>query len=196
MFTGLIQAIGTVLSANNGRFEIECPWAATSIARGASIACDGCCLTAISIAPNASGGSVFAIDASDETLSRTTLGEWRAGRRINLERPLRAGDELGGHMVSGHVDAVARILSIAPAGISRMFEIEVPADLAPFVAPKGSVALDGISLTVNEVEGAVFSVNLIPHTLSATTWGDRQSGEPVNLEVDMIARYVARLMAR
>jgi riboflavin synthase len=196
MFTGLVQAVGTVVSASGGRFEIECPWGPASIAKGASIACDGCCLTAISITPNPGDGCIFALDASHETLSRTTLGVWRAGRRINLERSLRAGDELGGHLVSGHVDGVARILAITPAGSSRMFEIEAPADFARFLAPKGSVALDGVSLTVNEVAGAVFSVNLIPHTLSITTFGHRQPGDSVNFEVDMIARYVARLMAK
>jgi len=137
---------------------------------------------------------VFAVDASNETLSKTTLGTWEAGRRVNLERSLRAGDELGGHIVSGHVDGTARIVSIVEDGVSRRFLFEAPEHLARYVAPKGSVALDGTSLTVNEVAGTCFGVNLIPHSLTVTTWGAKTPGESVNMEVDVFARYVARLM--
>jgi riboflavin synthase len=137
-------------------------------------------------------GSIFTTDVSNETLSKTTLGEWQPGRRINLERALKAGDELGGHIVSGHIDGMARIADIRPDGDSRRFTIEVPAALARFIATKGSVALDGISLTVNEVDGARFGVNIIPHTQRETTFGAARAGDPVNLEVDMLARYVAR----
>lgn len=195
MFTGLVQAVGTVRSAQNGRFVLECPWDAREIALGASISCDGCCLTATGITPHDSG-SAFAVDVSNETLSRTTLGGWRSGRRVNLERSLRAGDELGGHLVTGHIDGLARIESVEPSGYSKVFTIAVPPDLAKFIAPKGSVALDGTSLTVNMVEDAHFTVNLIPHTLEVTTWGERGPGDFVNLEVDLIARYVARLVSR
>ncbi len=139
-------------------------------------------------------GSVFTVDVSNETLSKTTLGDWQPGDAVNLERALRAGDELGGHVVSGHVDGVARILSITPDGESLRFSFEVPEALARFIAPKGSVALSGTSLTVNEAEGRRFGVNLIPHTLTQTTWGRKTPGDPINLEVDVFARYVARMM--
>jgi riboflavin synthase len=139
-------------------------------------------------------GSIFTVDVSNETLSKTTLGDWKTGDAVNLERALRAGDELGGHVVSGHVDGVARIASITPDGESLRFSFEVPEALARFIAPKGSVALSGASLTVNEAEGRRFGVNLIPHTLTQTTWGRKTPGDPVNLEVDVFARYVARMM--
>ncbi len=129
-------------------------------------------------------------------MSKTALGGWRKGRRINLERSLRAGDELGGHLVSGHVDGVAEILSVSSSGFSKIFEIRAPDALAKYIAPKGSVALDGVSLTVNEVEGPVFTINLIPTTLDITTWGEKKPGDPANLEVDLIARYVARLLGQ
>ena len=193
MFTGIISDIGTVAAREGGRFTIRCGYPAETIALGASIACEGACLTATSVQP-AGNGSVFAVDVSNETLSKTTLGDWECGRRINLERALKAGDELGGHMVSGHVDGVARIVSIRPDGESRRFTIEVPADLARYIAPKGSVALDGISLTVNEVDGPRFGVNIIPHTLTHTTLGDKKPSDRVNLEVDVFARYVARAL--
>jgi riboflavin synthase len=193
MFTGIISDIGTVAAREGGRFTIRCSYPAASIALGASIACEGACLTTTSVEA-AGSGSVFTVDVSNETLSKTTLGDWQAGRRINLERALRAGDELGGHMVSGHVDGVARIVSIRPDGESRRFTIEVPADLARYIAPKGSVALDGISLTVNEVDGPRFGVNIIPHTLTHTTLGDKKPSDRVNLEVDVFARYVARAL--
>jgi riboflavin synthase len=159
---------------------------------GASIACSGCCLTAVDL-----GGDWFAVDASAETLSRTTLGALRPGSRVNLERSLRLGDELGGHLVSGHVDGVAEVLAAVPEHASVRWRFRVPPELARFVAPKGSIALDGVSLTVNEVEGTVgdcvFGVNIIPHTAAVTTFGTLQPGDRVNVEIDTLARYVARL---
>lgn len=193
MFTGIITAIGEVQRHDGGRFVIGSSYDAASIALGASIACDGVCLTVTSVTP-APGGSAFSVDVSNETLSKTTLGAWTPGRRVNLERALAARDELGGHIVTGHVDGLARILDITPDGVSRRFTFEVSEHLARFIAPKGSVALDGTSLTVNEVMGDRFGVNLIPHTLTATTWERKKPGDQINLEVDLIARYVARLM--
>jgi len=195
MFTGLVQAKGIVTAAANGRFTIACPWDAASIALGASISCDGCCLTVTGVQP-LPGGAQFKLDVSNETLSKTTLGNWSEGREINLERALRAGDEFGGHLVLGHVDGVASIVSVAPSGFSKIFEMRAPEALAKYIAPKGSVALDGVSLTVNEVRGPVFTINLIPTTLEVTTWGKRKPGGSVNIEVDLIARYVARLLAQ
>ena len=194
MFTGIITDIGELVAREGGRFTIRSRYGAESIALGASIACDGACLTATEIVAD-SAGCLFKVDVSNETLSRTTLGTWQAGRRINLERALKAGDELGGHIVSGHVDGLAGIRTISADGQSRRFVFEVPDGLARFIATKGSVALDGISLTVNEVEKGSFGVNIIPHTLTHTTLGARKPGGRVNLEVDLIARYVARLMA-
>jgi riboflavin synthase len=147
------------------------------------------------VEPFASGAQ-FKLDVSNETLGTTTLGGWRQGRLINLERSLRVGDELGGHIVSGHVDGVAQIESVTPSGFSKVFEVRVPDSLAKYIAPKGSVALDGVSLTVNEVSGSLFSINVIPTTLDVTTWGDRIAGDGVNMEVDLIARYVARLLGQ
>jgi riboflavin synthase len=193
MFTGIVTDIGEVIGAEGGRFSVATSYRAASIAIGASIACDGCCLTVTAVEPRGAG-SLFSVAASNETLSKTTLGSWRTGSRINLERALTAGDELGGHIVSGHVDGVARILRIVPDGDSRRFLFEAPEHLALYIAPKGSIALDGISLTVNEVAGSRFGVNVIPHTLQATTWGNRGAGDLVNLEVDLFARYVARLL--
>ena len=193
MFTGIITDVGEVARREGGRFAIRCGYAPETIAIGASIACDGACLTAVEVAA-AARGSVFTVDVSNETLSRTTLGEWQPGRRLNLERALKAGDELGGHIVAGHVDGVGVIVDIRPDGDSRRFTIEAPAELARYLAAKGSVALDGISLTVNEVAGTRFGINIIPHTLTRTTLGARRAGDKVNLEVDLIARYVARLM--
>jgi riboflavin synthase len=195
MFTGLVQAKGVVEAAVNGRFTIACPWAPASIALGASICCDGCCLTATAVEP-APGGARFKLDVSEETLSKTTLGSWSRGREINLERSLRVGDELGGHLVSGHVDGVASILRVTPSGFSRVFEVRAPDALAKYIAPKGSIAVDGVSLTVNEVSGPVFTINLIPTTLEVTNWGSRRPGDSVNMEVDLIARYVARLLGQ
>ena len=196
MFTGIISDLGTVTARDGGRFAIRCGYAAETIALGASIACDGACLTAVAVAAEPGGGSIFTVDISNETLARTTLDEWQPGRRVNLERALRAGEELGGHLVAGHVDGVGRIVDMRNDGQSRRFTVEAPAELARYIAPKGSVALDGISLTVNEVAGSRFGINIVPHTLTHTTLGARQPGDRVNLEVDLIARYVARLMER
>jgi riboflavin synthase len=193
MFTGIISGVGAVVAAEGERFTIRSDYPAASIARGASICHDGVCLTVTDVQPEGPG-SRYTLDVSNETLSLTTLGDWRPGRQINLERALKAGDELGGHIVSGHVDGVARIADIRPDGESRRLTFEAPATLAPFIAPKGSVALDGTSLTVNEVDGARFGVNLIPHTLTVTTWGGKKPGDRVNIEIDPLARYVARLL--
>ena len=196
MFTGIISDIGEVLAVEprgDTRLTIACGYEPESIAVGASIACSGICLTAIAAGRTGNGWAYFVVEASAETIGRTTLAGWRPGTRVNLERPLRLGDELGGHIVSGHVDGMAEIVSIEPEGNSRRFRFEVPLALARFIAPKGSVALDGISLTVNEVEGRTFGVNVIPHTLAVTAWGAAEPGQAVNVEVDMLARYVARL---
>ncbi len=199
MFTGLVTDVGVVerieAGAKRHRVRIASAYRAETIATGASIACGGPCLTAVDVVPTATGCS-FAVDVGAETLTRTTAGAWREGMRVNLERSLRIGDELGGHIVTGHIDAVATIRSIdAFDGMSR-FEIEVPGSLARFVAEKGSVALDGTSLTVNAVDGGTFSVLLIPHTLAVTTWGDRRVGDGLNFEADLMARYAARLLER
>jgi riboflavin synthase len=193
MFTGLIADVGHVQAANGGVFQISTAFAPEKIGMGASMCCDGVCLTATAITPHAAG-SVFTVDVSNETLSKTTLGTWAAGRPINIEPALAVSDRLGGHVVSGHVDGVATIIAITPDGDSRRFLIEAPAHLAPYIAPKGSICLDGTSLTVNEVAGGRFGVNLIPHTLTVTTWGRMTVGQSLNLEVDVFARYVARLM--
>ena len=191
MFTGIITDIGTVRAvkkAGDTRFEITTGYDLGTVDMGASIACNGCCLTVIEKGPD-----WFAIQASAETLSKTTLGDWTTGTRINLERALKIGDELGGHIVSGHVDGLGEVVSITPEGDSQRFRFRVPNELARFIAPKGSVAIDGTSLTVNEVEGNVFGVNIIPHTQTVTTWGTMKVGQRVNIEIDMLARYVARL---
>lgn len=191
MFTGIITDIGSVRAvhkAGDTRFEIATGYDLATVDMGASIACNGCCLTVIEKGPD-----WFAIQASAETLSRTTLADWGQGTRINLERALKIGDELGGHIVSGHVDGLGEIVAITPEGDSQRFRFRVPNELARFIAPKGSVAIDGTSLTVNEVEGNVFGVNIIPHTQAVTTWGTMKVGQRVNIEIDMLARYVARL---
>ena len=194
MFTGLISDIGRLVSSDGGCLRIASSYDAADIAIGASIACDGCCLTATEVVPGTNGqGAIFTVEASNETLAHTTLGSWEEGRRINLERALTLQDELGGHLVTGHVDAVAEIASREVDGESVRFGIEAPAELARFIASKGSVALDGISLTVNEVAGSRFGINMIPHTLVATSWGEKNKGDKVNLEVDLLARYVARI---
>jgi riboflavin synthase len=196
MFTGIISNIGVVTAIDrrgDTRITIACGYAPETIAIGASIACSGVCLTAVQTGRGDVGRGWFAVEASSETLNRTTLGRWRPGTRVNLERPLKLGDELGGHMVSGHVDGIATIVSIVQEGASRRFRFEVPPDIERFMAAKGSVALDGISFTVNEVESLTFGVNVIPHTLAVTTWQHAEPGQPVNVEVDMLARYVARL---
>lgn len=193
MFTGIITGQGEIIERNGGVFTVRSPYPADGIALGASISHDGCCLTVTSVKADGPG-SIYTLDVSNETLSKTTLGAWQSGTVVNLERALKVGDELGGHIVSGHVDGVARIADIRADGDSRRFTFEVAPALARYIAPKGSVALDGTSLTVNEVEGSRFGVNLIPHTLTMTTWGRKKSGDAVNLEVDLFARYVARLM--
>ncbi len=194
MFTGIITDLGRVRSVDGAgmtRLVIETAYPADGIAIGASIACSGACLSVIQRAPG-----WFAVEASAETLARTTLGGWRPGTPVNLERALKVGDELGGHLVSGHVDGVGRILDRAPDGGSVRFTIEAPAGLAPFIAPKGSVAVDGISLTVNEVDSRRFGVNIIPITQRTTSLGAAAAGDAVNLEIDLLARYVARLMQK
>ncbi len=193
MFTGLISDVGEVVARDGGRFTIRSGYAAGSIGLGASIAHDGCCLTALEIRAEGSG-SIYELDVSNETLAKTTLGTWRPGRRVNLERSLKAGDELGGHIVMGHVDGTAIIRDIRADGESRRFTIEPPAGLGRFIAAKGSIALDGTSLTVNEVDATTFGINLIPHTLAVTTWGGQVVGNRINLEIDPLARYVARLL--
>lgn len=193
MFTGIITDVGEVAERRGGQFTIRSAYDASGIALGASIACDGVCLTVTKVAA-ASTGSVFTVDVSNETLSKTTLEDWKPGRRINLERALRAGDELGGHIVSGHVDGLGRIVDIRTDGESRRFTFDAPEHLAMYIAPKGSVALDGTSLTVNEVSGTRFGINIIPHTLTMTTWGAKRPGDPINLEIDQFARYMARLL--
>lgn len=194
MFTGIVTDIGRVRRIDkkgDTRFEFETAYDTDTIAIGASICCSGACLTVVE-----KGRGWFAALASAETLSRTTMGSWREGTRVNLERALKAGDELGGHLVTGHVDGIATVKDLRPEGDSLRLSFAVPAELARFVAAKGSVALDGVSLTVNEVEGPVFGVNIIPHTRSATTLGNLRAGDAVNLEIDPIARYVARLLSQ
>lgn len=193
MFTGIVSGLGTLVAREGSQFVIHTPYKRKSLELGASLACDGCCLTLTQIEKDKGGGALVAVDVSNETLSHTTLGSWERGRTINLERALSLGEELGGHIVTGHVDGVARIVSRFPDGDSVRFLLEVPSEFAPFIASKGSVALNGVSLTVNEVDGMRFDVNVIPFTLAHTSWGDRVPGDPVNLEVDMLARYVARL---
>jgi riboflavin synthase len=194
MFTGIITDIGTVRGlalAGDLRARIGTGYDVAGIDLGASIACDGVCLTVVDT--GADGGNWFDVQISAETLDKTNLGGWQVGHRINLERALRVGDELGGHIVSGHVDGVARVVALRDEGDSLRVSFDAPAHLAGFIAPKGSVALNGTSLTVNEVEGTRFGVNLIPHTRTVTTWGAVAVGDAVNLEIDTLARYVARL---
>lgn len=191
MFTGIVTDIGRVRSIEqrgDTRLVIETAYDTDTIDLGASISHSGACLTVVDKGPG-----WFAVEASAETLARTTLGDWREGTRINLERAMKVGDELGGHIVSGHVDGVGQVVSRQPEGDSVRFVFEVPADLARFIAEKGSVALNGVSLTVNEVDGRRFGVNLIAHTLTHTTFGVCDPGMRVNVEIDMLARYVARL---
>jgi riboflavin synthase len=194
MFTGIITDLGHVRAVGQGamtRLEIETKYPTESIAIGASIACSGACLSVVERGPG-----WFAVEASAETLSKTTLGDWRVGTPVNLERPLRIGDELGGHLVLGHVDGVGALIGRTPDAGSIRLTFEAPADLARFIAPKGSVAIDGVSMTVNEVSGRRFGVNVIPITQRETTLGEIAVGGRVNLEIDMMARYVARLMAK
>jgi riboflavin synthase len=194
MFTGIIDSVGEIAEiARNGdlRVRLQCGYDPDRLALGASVACDGVCLTVVD--KGASAERWFAVDVSAETLSKTTLGNWETGRRVNLERALRVGDELGGHIVSGHVDGVGMVVETRAEGDSTRVVFEAPASLAPFIASKGSIAIDGVSLTVNEVSGARFGVNLIPHTKAHTTFEALAPGRGVNLEIDVLARYVARL---
>lgn len=194
MFTGIITDLGAVRAITAGgdtRIDISTHYSAREIPLGASICCSGVCLTVID-----KGDTWFAVTVSGETLSRTTIGGWSVGTPVNLERALRVGDELGGHIVSGHVDGLAVIRSILPEGDSRRFVFETSPHLSRFIAEKGSVALDGISLTVNETDGDCFGINVIPHTWNVTNFGQMQAGDRVNLEIDMLARYVARLLER
>jgi riboflavin synthase len=195
MFTGIVTDVGRVASlarqtaTADTRIAIETRFATEAVALGASIACSGCCLTVVE-----KGGRSFAVEASSETLDRTTLGGWQVGTAVNLERSLKAGDELGGHLVSGHVDGVARVVGRHAVAGSTRWEFELPAGYERLVAPKGSIALDGVSLTVNTVEGTRFTVNIIPHTFENTTFSNLEPGDRVNFEIDMLARYVARLV--
>lgn len=194
MFTGIITDVGTVRRVErvgDTRIEIESRYDTHDIELGASIACSGPCLTVVE-----KGRGWFAVEASAETLSRTSLGGWKIGTKVNLERALRIGDELGGHIVSGHVDGTARIVDTRPEGDSVRFEFEAPDELKKYIAEKGSVALDGVSLTVNAVDDARFGVNIIGHTRTHTAFGERAAGDVVNLEIDMLARYVGRLLER
>lgn len=191
MFTGIITDIGKIEALERRgdlRVRIGTGYDTACIDIGASIACDGVCLTVVAL-----GAGWFEVDASAETLSKTNLGGWVDGSRINLERALKVGDELGGHIVSGHVDGLAEVIARRDEGDSTRLTFRAPGDLAGFIAPKGSVALNGTSLTVNEVQGRDFGVNLIAHTKAVTTWGDVAEGDKINLEIDTLARYVARL---
>ena len=205
MFTGIVSDVGEVRSVKPRaddlhRITIFCRYPRADLVEGASIACSGVCMTIVD-AGEEDGRAWFAVDAAAETLALTTVGRWRHGRRVNLERPLKLGDELGGHLVAGHVDGIATILARedmtdnAPVDMAR-FVLRAPAALARFIAPKGSVALDGVSLTVNAVEADTFSVLIIPHSLQATTFGNLHKDDDVNLEIDTMARYAARLMER
>jgi riboflavin synthase len=208
MFTGIVTAIGAVVEAEAKgpslkRLAIACPYDAAGIEIGASIACAGVCLTVTALRPREDGqpGCVFQVEAAAETLAKTLVSSWTSGTPVNLERSLKVGDELGGHLVTGHVDGVATIETIEPIaadpdqpwGATARFHIRAPRQLSAFIAGKGSICLDGTSLTVNGVEGDVFTVLLIPHSFSVTTWGERKAGDPVHLEVDLMARYAARL---
>jgi riboflavin synthase len=197
MFTGIVTDVGRVRAAQRPpageagdlRFVFDTAYDPASLDLGASVCCAGVCLTVVE---THAGG--FAVDVSAETLSKTTLGRLEEGARVNLERSLRLGDELGGHLVYGHVDAVAQVVEADPEGDSWRYVFEVPEHLATYVAPKGSIALDGVSLTVNEVDGNRFGVNVIPHTRAVTTFGEREAGSRLNCEIDMLARYVARML--
>ena len=198
MFTGLVTDVGEVRSVkpradNLHRITIACDYPRAELIEGASIACSGVCMTVVG-AGEEDGRTWFAVDAAAETLSLTTVGRWRHGRRVNLERSLKLGDELGGHLVAGHVDGLATVVAREDMTDMARFVLRAPPQLVRFIAPKGSVALDGVSLTVNTVEGDKFSVLIIPHTLQVTTFGALRQGDDVNLEIDTMARYAARLM--
>jgi len=191
MFTGIVTDIGRVRSVRqterDRRYEIDTAWDTAAIDLGASISHAGCCLTVTEKGPG-----WFAVEVSGETLSKTTLGDWREGDPVNLERAAKLGDEMGGHVVSGHVDGLGRVVSVAPDGGSHRIAVEAPAPLHRYIAAKGSITVDGVSLTVNTVEDRVFGLNIIPHTWDATTLGRLKAGDAVNLEIDMLARYLAR----
>jgi riboflavin synthase len=192
MFTGIIADLGMVRRLRRGELAdltIATAFDTSAVPVGASIACSGVCLTVVAVAPRE-----FSVQASAETLACTTIGEWREGTPVNLEKSLRIGDELGGHLVAGHADGIVRVCERRPDAESVRFVFEAPEELTSFIAPKGSVAIDGVSLTVNEVSGARFGVNIIPHTLSCTNLGRALPGQRMNLEIDLIARYVARLL--
>jgi riboflavin synthase len=195
MFTGIITDIGHIKAIEprgDLRVVIATGYDTAGLAIGASVACSGVCLTVVAKAPGE-----FSVDVSGETTSRTAGGQWVAGRRLNLERALKVGDELGGHIVTGHVDAVGTVENVEPVGDSTRITIQVPKDIAPFVAPKGSICLDGVSLTVNTVTdnaaGALFTINVIPHTAEWTTFGTIKPGDQLNIEIDVLARYLARM---
>lgn len=195
MFTGIITDLGEITAldqAGDLTARIACGYDPDGIDRGASIACNGVCLTVVDKGRDA-GRGWFAVQISAESVSKTNIGDWRIGTPVNLERALRVGDELGGHIVSGHVDGVAEITAMNDDGDSTRITFRAPDALAKFIAPKGSIALDGTSLTVNEVSNSTFGVNLIPHTKAVTTWGQAKPGDRINLEIDTLARYVARL---
>lgn len=191
MFTGIVTDIGTIVELDQQgdlRARIKTSYDTSGIDLGASIASDGVCLTVIELGPD-----WYDVQISAETVSKTNIGSWQVGKRVNLERALKVGDELGGHIVSGHVDGVAEIVEMLDEGDSTRVTLRAPAELAKFIAPKGSVALNGTSLTVNDVQGGDFGINFIPHTKEVTTWGDAKTGDRINLEIDTLARYVARL---
>jgi len=199
MFTGIVSDIGTIRSAERRgdlRVTIDCAYDPDTIAIGASIACSGVCLTVVDRG-GAAGAGWFVVDVSGETEARTAQGQWSEGRRLNLERALKLGEELGGHIVTGHVDGIGEIRAVEPVGDSRKVTIAAGPDLAPFIAPKASITVDGVSLTVNTVNdgdrGADFTLNIIPHTAEVTTLADWQAGQAVNLEIDVLARYLARM---
>jgi len=193
MFTGLIQDVGIVRNIDKSlggwRIEIEVSLDVTKVHIGASICCSGCCLTVVDKSKNS-----LLFDVSQETLSKTIIGSWRVMARVNIEPSLKLGDEMGGHIVSGHVDVVTNIISIIPEGDSRKIRIAVPSGYAGYIAQKGSIAIDGVSLTVNDVGYDYFEVNIIPHTWELTTLSDRKDGDNINIEIDMLARYVARML--
>jgi len=197
MFTGIVTDVGRVRhieKRGDTHIVISTNYDLSAVDMGASLACSGVCMTVVD--KGTGKDSWFAVTASGETLSKTTIGTWKVGDPVNLERPMRVGDEFGGHIVSGHVDGVAEVKLLAPEGESTRVTFEAPVALARFIASKGSVALDGVSLTVNEVEGNRFGVNIIPHTAKVTTFGRLKPGSKVNLEIDLLARYVARIVGK
>jgi len=200
MFTGIVTDIGTIERVEalaDTRVVIGTRYDTSTIDLGASISCSGVCLTVIDKSAGGEGPNWFAVDVSGETISRTAQGQWTSGRKLNLERALRLGEELGGHIVTGHVDGIGEVVSVVEEGGSHRVRIKAGPEIAPFVAPKGSVTLDGVSLTVNEVEdtpsGVTFGVNIIPHTAAVTTFGSLASGDPINIEIDVLARYLQRM---